>query len=462
MKTKVLFINTIHPNVEVEQRHPPLGLGYLASALAKHFGKNLFEIKIIDRAVQELFGDFQPDIVFISSVTQNFDIARDYARFIKQQKKQIPVIIGGIHITMMPASLDDNFDLGVIGEGEETIVELLEIFLKKKALLAENIREVKGIIFREDGNIHFSDPRTAITNIDFITMPARQYLKIDKHTYMFTSRGCPYKCVFCASTRFWNTVRFFSAEYVYREIRELADNYDVRLISLYDDLFIANRKRLKEISSLIKRDAKLRKVQFTCNVRANLVDDEVVQTLKEMNVLSVNMGLESGCERTLEYLKPAVTLQQNMDAVKTVKKYGLACNGSFIIGCPHETKEDILETYQFVKKIPINLTDIYALTPYPGTPVWDYAKSRGLVSEDMQWSKLDVNFQNNYENAIIVSETLNRQEIIKLFKKFYRLRFFKNCLGIITHPYLMDVPRIGIKALFEKFSRIKAKFCSHR
>lgn len=459
MKTRVLFINAIHSTVEVEQRHPPLGLGYLASALMKHFGKDYFKFRIIDRVVQKEFKQFRPDIIFISSVTQNFDIARSYANFIKQEQ-QIPVIIGGIHISMMPYSLKSDFNVGVIGEGEEAIVELMEIFLRKKRFSSEDLCKIKGVIFRDKDTIQFTEPRPAMKDIDSIPMPARDLLKIDKHTYMFTSRGCPYKCAFCASTRFWPNVRFFSAEYVLKEIRELVDKYNVKLISFYDDLFIANRRRLIEISSLLKKDKKLKKIHFTCNVRANLVNDEVVQSLREMNVLSVNLGLESGCERTLRYLKPKVTLEQNISAVRTIKRHGLACNGSFIIGCPQETRDDILETYKFIKNIPINLTDVYVLTPYPGTPIWEYAKSRGLVSEDMQWSKLDVNFHNNYRQAIIVSETLSRQEIIKLFKKFYRLRFFKNIIGIITHPYLMDLPKMAIRLLnehFHKFLREKKK-----
>lgn len=455
MGTKVLFINAIHSDIEVEQRHPSLGLGYLAGALVGYFGKDTFELKIIDRTIQKEVKQFEPDIVLISSVTQNFEIAKEYANFIKQQK--IPVLVGGIHITMMPHSLDSNFDIGVIGEGEETIVELMELFLRKGSFPYEDLSGIDGIIFRHNDEIKFTNPRSAIKDIDSISMPARNLLKIDKHTYMFTSRGCPYKCVFCASTRFWNKVRFFSAEYVVEEIRELVDKYNVKLISFYDDLFIADHKRLNRISTLIGKDSKLKEVRFTCNVRANLVTDEVVQLLKQMNVRSVNMGLESGCERTLDYLKPAVTLEQNINAVKTIKRHGLACNGSFIIGSPHETWEDVMQTYNFVKKLPINLTDIYVLTPYPGTPVWDYAKSKHLVSEDMQWSKLDVNFQNNFQQAIIVSETLSRQEIVKLFKKFYRLRFFKNIIGVMTHPYLMDLPKIAARILIEKISRLKSK-----
>ena len=453
MKTRILLINAIHPNIELEQRHPSLGLAYLVSALRNHFGRDYFEFRIIDRGVEKEISHFKPEAVLISSVTQNYDIALKYGRLLRQ--KQIPVIIGGIHISMMPSSLNSSFDVGVMGEGEETIVELMEVFLShRNKFTAGDLSKIKGIIYRDGDSVHFTEARPVIKDLDSICFPARDLLRIDRHTYMFTSRGCPYKCVFCASTRFWPEVRFFSAEYVVREIRELVDQYNVKLISFYDDLFIANRKRLDEIIFLIEKDKKLKNISFTCNVRANLINDEVVMLLKKMNVVALNLGLESGCERTLKYLKANVTLEQNINAVKTIKSRGLACNATFIIGSPQETRDEILESYRFIKKIPINLTDIYVLTPYPGTPLWDYAKGKGLVSENMEWSKLDINFQNNYRQTIIVSEVLSRREIIGLFKKFYRLRFFKNIKGIVTHPYLMDLPKMAIRLLFEKITLI--------
>src|SRR4030042_2649035 len=268
-KTKVLLINAINPHVEVEQRHPPLGLGYLVSALSKHFGEDFFEFRIVDRNVEKEIKQFNPAIVLISSVTQNFDIAISCASFIK--KLGIPVIAGGIHISMMPYSLGKDFDAGVLGEGEEVIVELMQAFLNRGKLLPEDLNGIKGIVFRKGDSLHFSEPRPVIQNIDSIPFPSRDLLKIEGHTYMFTSRGCPYKCVFCASTRFWNNVRFFSAGYVINEIRELAGRYNVKLISFYDDLFIADRQRLRDIVSLIKKDRNLSKIHFTCNGRANLI-----------------------------------------------------------------------------------------------------------------------------------------------------------------------------------------------
>lgn len=451
MKIKVLFINAINAFIEVERRQPSLGLGYLASSLRKAFGEGELEIRIIDSNVEKEVAAFRPDIAFVSAVTQNFNIASGYGRFLREQG--VPAVIGGIHITMMPSSLGGDFNAGVMGEGEGTVVELVRAFLKAGKLTPEGFSDIKGIIFNDGGTVRRTAAREQIKELDSVPPPARDLLTIHKHTYMFTSRGCPYKCVFCASTRFWPNVRFFSAGYVLEEIRRLVGDYDVEVISLYDDLFIADRPRLRTIVSEIKKDMKLKKLKFTCSARANLVDDEVVGLLKEMNVGSINLGLESGCERTLKYLKGNVTVEQNMEAIRTVKRHKLACQGSFIIGSPHETEEEIMETYRFIKKAPLNLVDIYVLTPYPGTPIWDYAASRGLVSEDMDWGKLNVNFGPNCKEAIILSEVLPKERIIALFRKFQRLRLVKNIMGVPTHPYFKDIPKMALRLVLERVHR---------
>lgn len=451
MKLKLLLINVIHPDVEVEQRQPCLGLGYLVSALRKRFGWEFFDFRIIDRDIEKEAKKFRPDIVLMSSVTQNFNVAINYARLLKQE--HIPVIIGGIHISMMFSSLDPCFDVGVIGEGEQTIVELIELFLQKEKFLAQDLIDIKGILFKEGDSIHSTKPRLPIEHLDFIDPPARDLLKIDRHTYMFTSRGCPYKCEFCASTRFWPKARFFSAEYVIREIMDLVRNYNVKLISFYDDLFIAHRERLKSIVSLTRNNRELKNIRFTCNARANIVDDEVAALLKEMKVASVNLGLESGCERTLHYLKGNVTVEQNLNAIKIIRKHKIACQGSFIIGSPSETREEILQTYRFIKKVRLNLIDIYVLTPYPGTPVWDYAKSRGFVSEQMDWEKLNVNFGPNSKKVVVLSEVLSRGEIERLYKKIRRLCLLKSIIGITRHPYFKYIPKVTAQLVREYFHR---------
>jgi radical SAM superfamily enzyme YgiQ (UPF0313 family) len=145
--------------------------------------------------------------------------------------------------------------------------------------------------------------------------------------------------------------------------------------------------------------------------------------LEALHVTSVGMGLESGSARVLAYLKGEnVTIANHANAVRVLRKHGLKFRTSFIIGSPQETRAEILQTLSFVKENRLSSFDIYVLTPYPGTPVWDYAKAKGLVGEDMDWDRLNVHFGVNHEDAVIVSETLTREEIYTLFLRFAKVK----------------------------------------
>lgn len=454
MKTKVMFVNAINPTVEVERRYPNLGLGYIISSLRQHFGRQRFDFKVVNKNVTREIERFQPHIIGISSVTQNYNLAKRYAQIAK--RKKIPVIVGGVHISALPNSMSPDMDIGCIGEAEETMVELFELFLDRYSFPKEQLKKVKGIVFWENGGLCVTERRDPIGDLDSLPLPTRDIFKIEKHSYIFSSRGCPYRCTFCASSRFWGKVRFFSAEYVVREIEELVNKYHVRMISFFDDLFIANKSRLKEIVNLMKKTNLRRKVKLTCSCTANRIDDETGRLLKEMNVLSVGMGLESGCERTLKYLKGnAFSIEDNLRAVKTLEKYGIRANASFVIGSPLETREEIMETYRFIQQNPLTLVDVYVLTPFPGTPIWAYAKQRGLVSDDMDWDRINVNFESNYENAIILSEKLDRDEIIKLYWKFRKQRLHHNLKNILKSPFVIDIPKTAFRIFFEKLSRTR-------
>jgi len=421
MKTKIMFINAIDVTNKIAISLPPLGLGYLAGSLRKEFGPDMIKFKIVDRAIEQEIKEFDPDIIGISSVSQNYNRAIEYARIAK--KYNLPVIVGGVHISALPSTLTIDMDVGVIGEGEETIIRLFNLFTERKHFDEKSLAEIKGIVFRRGGKIVVTEKRLPIEPLDTLPMPARDLFEIQDSTYLFTSRGCPFKCAFCASCRFWGKIRFFSPEYVVNEIRFLVQTYKVKHISFLDDLFIANKARIKKILELLKKENLIGKVNFACNARSNVVTNELVLLLKEMSITAIGMGFESGSPKTLKYLKgDNICVKDHITALTTLRKHEIEPHVSFIIGSPQESKEDVLETLAFIKKNRLFSFDLYVLTPFPGTPVWDYAKARNLINEDMDWDILNVNFKANYDKAVILSEKLTRMEIYKLFALFIKLK----------------------------------------
>lgn len=437
---KILFINAIDPNSEVETRYPNLGLGYLAASLRREIPHVGFVFKIIDDNVEDAICSFQPDLVGITTVSQNFSTALRYMEMLAAHS--IPTIWGGIHISALPHLLPRKAVLGCIGEAESTIVDVVNAFIGD-GLNPQKLATIHGIVYWDGDELRRTSGRDPISNLDDLPMPARDLMEIGTTTYMFTSRGCPYKCTFCSSSRYWGKTRFFSADYVVKEIEFLYREYNVSVIRFFDDLFIAKRSRLEEIVNKLEEKNLLGKIKFTCNCRANLIDDDMVCLLNKLGVVSVGFGLESADEKTLQYLKcDSVSVERNRKAVETVKKGGIAVNASFVIGSPHEGRDSIMRTYDFIKSSRLDSFEIYVLTPFPGTPVWDYAKARGLVTEeDFDWTALNVNLYRNPEGSIILSEILSKEEVIFYYKKFKRLRLLRNFKSIWRHPLKGQLPR---------------------
>lgn len=449
---KILLVSVVNPASEIEKRYPDLGLGYIAAQIKNNFQTKV-EVKIINKGFEAELSEYKPDIIGIRTVSQNYGIAKKIAS--QANAVGIPVLIGGVHISVLPQSLDPHMTIACLDEGEETIVELMELFLDKRKFSSPDLANIDGIGFWDGDRLVLTARRQPIADLDTIPLPARELLEINRHTYMFTSRGCPYRCRFCSSSAFWDKLRFFSADYVVNEIGILVEDYKVDFVSFFDDMFISNIPRLQSIATGLERSGLLGKVKFSCSCSAPNITDEVAQLLKKMNIVSVGMGLESGSDKTLRYLKgQAFKVEKNRQAVEILKKHGIAANASFVIGSPEETVNDILETYKFIKETPISLVDIYVLTPYPGTKIWEYAIDHNLVSEDMDWELLNVNFEVNYKKAIILSQTLSRETIYDLYKKFRRLRLWRNLKNIWSHPFLIDLPKVAYNMFKERLLRL--------
>ncbi len=380
----------IHFIVDMDEQSsnfaPHLGVGYLSAFLKQKIPGIKISLSLMSDDLLKDINTINPDIVGFSCTSRYFLQFSSLAQEISAQFS-IPIIWGGVHISIAPHELPVAASIGVLGEGELTVFELLENF---NGSGFENIHSIQGIVFRNVGKLIVNEKRPYIENLDHVPKPDLDLLRVAwnrrNRAVMTTSRGCPYKCRFCASSTFWDRTRLFSAEYVVSEMRSLVEKYDVREILLFDDFFAINKQRVAKIIELKRTVPNLAKIRFECLSRVDSFSEEMAQLLKELGVYRISFGIESGCQKTLDYLKnKKVKLSQVVDAVSLAKRYGFQCVGSFVIGSPYETEVDIRETFDFINRLKLTSAQITIATPFPGTEMWEDGKKIGKV-RDNQWS----------------------------------------------------------------------------
>jgi len=363
---------------------PTIGLYYLVS-FAHKYGQG---INVSVYKTPEDVMEAKPDVVGISAVTENMIIATEWAEKFKREL-EVPVIIGGDHISALPHTLPDVFDAGVIGEGEETFLELTEL-IKSDKDWKNNLGKVKGLCFHGKEKVEITESRPLVTPIEKIPYPRRDKDVWGGFHYCFTSRGCPYHCTFCSPATIWKRYRAFPAEYVVGEIAEIFKHFNPYYIHFFDDLFIGDRERIRKLKRLFRRMGFHNRVPFGGHIRADLMDDSMCEDLRGMNFVSGSFGAESGSDKILKFLKTGTTtVEMNQKAMDMCYKWGIQMNISFIIGTPGETEEDIKKTIDFIEKNRKKLIgiEIFIVLPYPGTPLWTFAKRKGYVTDDMDWEK---------------------------------------------------------------------------
>ncbi len=447
-------------NLEKDYGCLPIGLANIAAYIRKYGNYN--DIKIIDREDPiKAIKKYKPDVIGIGVVSEQYYRGNKLAKEIKKFSNA-PLIIGGAHITAMPTQiLNSNFDIGVIGEGETTFLEILKLYDKNKTFDIEKLSNIKGLVFKDKKNkIKITPKRELIKNLDEIPFPALDLLKMKEHYlipgpagvnligvrgYIMTSRGCPYNCVYCGSNTSWGqgNIRWHSAKRVAEDIERWVKIYGVNHFVVYDDLMIVNRERLKKIIKILENKNLVKKIDFELYGRANIIDEEMCILLKKMNVTSIAFGLESGSEKILKYLKKGnVTVQQGEKAVKMCNKFGLKVAGLFIMGSPEETEEDLLKTLKFIKNPYLSSIQVYQATPLPGTELWIRAIKDKIISKDFY------EHENRGKVLELNSEAILTKEISKEnFTKFHKL--FKEEMN--RRNYIEDKFRF-------KFSLIKYFF----
>lgn len=364
---------------------PPLGLAYLASVLRGNHEVKIIDSNILNYYIEDVkreLRDFYPDIVGITSVTPSIPQAYHVAKIAKEVRDDCTVLIGGPHATFLPHQTlkeCEFIDIVVKGEGEETVQELT------KAIENEELEKVKGITFRKGSQIISNEPRPFIKDIDKIPFPSRDLLPTDKYqfygekyTAMLTSRGCPFGCSFCASSRlFGGYWRGRSPENVLEEIETVYEDYKLRNIEFVDDTFTLDMNRAEKICNGIMEHGW--DISWGASSRVDTITKSLIEKMRRAGCWILFLGIESGCQRILNAIGKKIAIEQVKKTVKAVKQAGIKVLGSFILGFPEDNAESVKQTINFAKSLDLDYAEFSMLTPYPGTPIFDYATQNNLL-----------------------------------------------------------------------------------
>lgn len=468
---KLVLVN--HWSAGIGNNKPPLGLGYLSAYLKKYLDFHDIAIVNTGKLTLEKILEHQPEIVGFTVYTAGY---YDVLRLMKQLRQEVPVTIlaGGPHITCLPHRLPPEVDIGFIGEGEHSLLEVMQLYSEEGYFDPSDLERIDGLAFWNEGKLQFSKPRGFITPLDRIPMPDRELLDIRRFlkpsqilmnneylrgATMLTSRGCPYHCIYCHVSAKWGKPRYHSPGYVVNEIDHLVNQYSVEGIYISDDLFAGNVHRIEAITKGMEQRKLLGKVRFMADLRSNMVNDRLVKSLKEMGVVKVPLGLESGSERILQYLKGKdVTVAQNLQAVKTLNKHGIGAYCCFMIGAPPETIEDIHKTRELIRKIldmdTKNFCQVTVTTPLPGTELWNYALKKGALTEDaVDWRQFSLNPLRISRPDFYINEHIDFEEFQKIARETFSLcnsRRLKSILVNFSWRYVQRAlgnPKLGLTIL---------------
>jgi len=408
-------------------KYPPMGLLALATYLAKHgYQVNLVDASVDNLSIEELINkikDLKPDLVGISAMSVNIMQTFNLADEIKKYNPQIKIIVGGIHPTVMPEHTlsNKNVDIAVVGEGEFTVIELLDA-LKEN----HDLNQIKGLAFRKDGEIIVTPRRSLIANLDELPIPLYHLFDITKYKSpyakkmpfisMVRSRGCFYSCTFCGNPKmFGQTFRCQSPERTIAEIDYLVKKFGVKEISFKDTELTLDKNLEKLCDLLIARNYDL---IWTCNGRVNNINENLLKKMKRAGCYSLTFGVESGNQEILNRMKKGITLEQVRKAVDLTKKAGLQIVTNFMIGNAYDTKETIKQTIDFAVELDTDYAYFGFTTPFPGTELREQAVvNNWIIDHSMEAIR--------YDDLMMNATSMPTDELATYLDKAYRRFYFR-------------------------------------
>ena len=454
-KPKILLINppiTGDISAGIYTVKVPLGLAYIASYLEKHG----FDLKIIDSMAyydeikkisddkyrvgmkeEEIIKQIkkeQPDIVGISCTYTIYEKdAVRIAKLVKENSKAL-VVFGGAHSSANFPTVLKHKEVDIItkGEGETVFLDIAKNFGTKK------LWSVPGTIVKVNGKMKVNKPAKYIQDLDEIPFPARHLLPMDKYlkhpqnwfsnmrgptAEIMSSRGCPFQCIFCSIHTVWGRKwRARSAKNVVDEVEHMIKKYGVREFRFFDDNITWDKKRIIKIcDEIIKRKLNIR-WDTPNGVAIATLNEEVLTKMKKSGYYRIVMGIESGSEKTLRFMRKPVVLSKAKEIIKICNKLGIWTWSTFVIGFPNEDMNEIQKTIDFAKHSGLNFATFYVAQPYPGTEMYEIYKKEGLLKEGMKTGSSVTNTQ--YDTKHFTADEL-RELQKKAYSQFIKHRMLR-------------------------------------
>ena len=413
---------------------PTLGLLHLAAEVREHgyepsiIEGDLFELtvdEVVERIVQTA-----PSYVGISLFTVGVHASVEIAGKVKQALPDTTIIVGGPHISSMAEETMvryPQFDLAVLGEGEEALVILLDTLQA-----GGDISNVPSLLYVEKSELQSQVRRTPKLPIhrelDHLPMPAWDLLPDFPGAYLppvydyprapvasiAASRGCPFHCKFCDTSTFGAKVRAYTPPRVFEIIQHLQAEYGIRHITFVDDLFLASKKRTRALCELIIEHNV--DITWSCTSRVDVVKPEILDIMKKAGCWEINFGLETGSDELLQKMDKAASIEKSKRALQWTADAGIRSKGLFMLGFPGENQQTVAATKAFLKEIPLTLMNLTKFTPYPGSPI--YRELYKTTVRDDHWDKM------NGMNFLYAPEGMTVKELDKTYKQllgsFYR------------------------------------------
>jgi len=400
---KIVFINpSLRP--ESKRRQLPVGLAYIMTA-AKKAG---FDFELIDMDIDHLSMDDlekimlekKYDVYAVGCIVTGFKFVKQISGIAKKINPCSIIIAGNSVADSIPTIILENtdVDIAVIGEGDITVVELLNALEGKN-----DIAQVKGIAFKNDDKVIFTERRTAVPNIDLLGFPDwrifdlnkyNEYSKINVNVFsqesvlsfpLNSARGCPYNCTFCYHVFKKDRYRRYSEQAILQEIRRLHFDYNCNFISFWDELTFPTIESVKErIKNLENLNFKF---GWDAPIRGDLFKKEhlgLVKSLKALGCDNLAFSLENANPEILKTMNKKMDVSQFVEQAKVLWDGGIVPLTSIVLGYPQETPESINQTLEICEKCNI-YPSVGFLLPLPGTPIYDWAKTNGRIINEVEY-----------------------------------------------------------------------------